>query len=292
MAAHNGILCGDADFFFKSGREENLVTIILFKDKYRPQLDVARDGVRGLALEIASELAVISQRVMRQGFVIDGTYSKLGEANYLFMAMKDYCKLLHERNDLTKQLVFHTSEGSLSNEILANKLLQIEKIEYKSCPNLSKKTVWGVEEDNVYQYLCAAFLRKNYMLQIQFEYFNSKVFISKQTKEISDVYMDLFPAFFFLPEINGDRDILTTGDSYGRYACNEYHRLSQFILKNGKKLKRYVPGIFRELLRVLAEANNDELIAGVNGLLESLRKYPGGLFEVSEELFISEKNLV
>lgn len=193
---------------------------------------------------------------------------------------------------MTKQLVFHTSEGSLSNEILANKLLQIEKIEYKSCPNLSKKTVWGVEEDNVYQYLCAAFLRKNYMLQIQFKYFNSKVFISKQTKEISDVYMDLFPAFFFLPEINGDHDILTTGGSYGRHACNEYHRLSQFILKNGMKLKRYVPGIFRELLRILAEEAGDRLIIGVNSLLESLRKYPGGMFEVSEELFISKKDLV
>ena len=130
------------------------------------------------------------------------------------------------------------------------------------------------------------------MLQIHFKHFNSKVYISKQAKEISDAYMDLFPAFFFLPEINGDRDILTTKDSYGRYACNEYHRLSQFILKNGMNLKRYVPGIFRELLRVLAEEENDELIAGVNSLLESLRKYPGGLFEVSEELFISEKDLV
>ena len=290
IAAHNGILCGDVGSFCEDEEEGNLATIILFRDKYRPQLDVARDGVRGLTLETVSEMAMIRQRVMRQGFMIDGTYSKLGETNYSFIAMKDYCKLLHERNDLTKQLVFCTREGSFYNENLADQLLQTEKIVYESCPRLSNS--WGIGRDNLYEYLCAAFLRKNYMLQIHFKHFNSKVYISKQAKEISDAYMDLFPAFFFLPEINGDRDILTTKDSYGRYACNEYHRLSQFILKNGMNLKRYVPGIFRELLRVLAEEDEDELISGVNSLLESLKKYPGGLFEVSEELFISEKDLV
>lgn len=81
-------------------------------------------------------------------------------------------------------------------------------------------------------------------------------------------------------------------DKYCRYACNEYHGLSQFILKNGIELKRYVPGIFRELLRILVEVEDDKLIDSVNSLLESLRKFPGGLFEVPEELFISEKDLV
>lgn len=214
----------------------------------------------------------------------------MGGENYPYIAMKEYCTLLREREDLKKQLVFHTSEGFLSNENLADQLLRTEKIVYESCPRLPNR--WGAGRDNLYEYLCAAFLRKNYMLQIRFADYNSKVFISKQTNEVSDVYQELFPALFFLPEINGDRDILTTTRSYTRCACNEYHRLSRFILKNGMKLKRYVPGIFRELLRVLAEEDGDKLIAGVNSLLESLRKYPGGLFEVSEELFISEKDLI
>lgn len=290
IAVHNGILCGNAGSLFEVFREANLATIILFRDKHRPWLDVARDGVRGLTLETACEMAIIGNRLAWQGFIIDTNFSELGGENYPYIVMKEYRILLREREDLKKQLVFHTSEGFLSSENLADQLLRTEKIVYESCPRLSN--YWGAGRDNVYEYLCAAFLRKNYMLQIQFEDFLSKIFISKQTKEVPDVYQDLFPAFFFLPEINNECSILTTTRSYTRYACNEYHRLSRFILKNGMNLKRYVPGIFRELLRVLAEEDGDELIAGVNSLLESLRKYPGGLFEVSEELFISEKDLV
>ncbi len=291
IAAHNGILCGDANFFFRNDRQENLATIILLKDKYRPQMDVARDGVRGLTLEIDSEIAIIGRRLMRQGFVTNRILIRKRWTDYSFIAMKDYCNLLRERSDLAKQLVFHTSEGDLSNDKLADQLLQTEKIGYESCPWLGFELFWR-EEDRLYKRLCAAFLRENYMLQIKFAGCVSEVVISKQTKEISDAYMDLFPALFFLPEINGDVDILTTKENYRRYGCNEYHRLSQFILKNGMELKKRVPGIFRELLRVLAEKEGDELIDGVNGLLESLRKFPGGLFAVSDELFISEKDLV
>ena len=41
----------------------------------------------------------------------------------------------------------------------------------------------------------------------------------------------------------------------------------------------------------LAEDSENTLIDNVNGLLESLRKFPGGLFEISEKLFLSEEDL-
>ena len=291
IVAHNGILCGDASFFFENEDDENLATIILFKDKNRPNLDVARDGVRGLTLETASEIEIIRYGLVQQGFKIDGTFLELREENYPFMTMNDYCKLLYRRSDLAKQLVFGTSEGYLSNENLANTLLQKEKITYNSCPKISNKSPWKKNE-NLYEYLCAAFLRENYLLQVQLASYNSEIFISKQKKEISDDYKNLFPACFFLPEINNNCNILTNKRIYQRYACNEYHRLSQYILKYGIELKRYVPGIFRELLRILAQEEGDELIDGINSLLESLRKFPGGLFEVPDELFLSEKDLI
>ncbi len=298
MVAHNGILCGDAGFFFRGNDRKNLATIVLFKDKYRPYLDVARDGVRGFTLEVASEIEIIKNNLARQGFEIIGGAPILTENYYSYIVMEEYCKLLGERDDLIKQLVFDTSEGLLSNESLVGKLLTKEKIQYNSSPKfLCKKFFWS-EDWNLYKYLCAAFLRDNYKLQILFESFNfrgfisSKVFISKKEKDLSDNYKKLFPVCFFLPEINSNCNILTTKFLSDRYACNEYHRLSQFILKNAMKLNKYVPGIFKELLRTLMEKEEDELIDNVNSLLVSLRKFPGGLFEVPEELFLSEKDLI
>lgn len=291
IVAHNGILCGDASFFYNNERNKNLATIILLKDKYRPYLDVARDGVRGLTLETASETEIIKSNLKNQGFEIDGKMSELREENYSYIVMADYCKLLGERDDLAKQLVFNTSEGFLSNESLACKLLEKEKIVYKSCPYISNRSGWAKNKD-LYEYLCAAFLRENYLLQIDFSSYSIKVFVSQREKKLSDNYKKIFPACFFLPEMNHNCDILTSKSIYNRYACNEYHRLSQFILKNGIKLNQYVPGIFKELLRVLAEEAGDKLIGNVNSLLENLRKFPGGLFEVPVELFLSEKDLI
>lgn len=300
IVAHNGISCGDADFFCQTGNDKdflfynyaNLSTIVLFKDKYRPYLDVARDGVRDLTLETASELEIIKNILAYQGFTIEGKLSELRVGNDSYIVMADYCNLLDERNDLAKQLVFDTSEGLLSNESLADKLLYKEKIELRTYPNLSNKHYSYIRNKQLYKNLCAAFLRENYQLEIKIRSDDSPVFISKKEKELSDDYKKLFPACFFLPDINKNTAILTTKDVYYRYACNEYHRLSQFIINNGVELKKYVPGIFKEFLRTLAEDERDELIHNVNSLLENLRKYPGGRFEVPDELFLSEKDLI
>lgn len=291
VVAHNGILCGCDNFLLENGSSKNLVTIILFKDKYRPYLDVARDGVRGLTLETASEIEIIRRNLKNRGLEINEGSSRLREGNYSYITMSDYCKLLNEREDLTKQLVFETNEGLLSNESLANKLLEEEMIEYQSCPEIFNETSW-IKNTNLYEYLCAAFLRKNYLLQIDINSYRCRVYISRKEKELSEDYKKLFPACFFLPDLNKNCTILTTRNIIGRYACNEYHRLSQFILKNGIELNKYVPGVFRELLRILAEENGDKLINNINSLMEDLRKYPGGLFEISEELFLSEKDLI
>lgn len=139
VAAHNGILCGDANFFHDNSDKKNLATIVLLRDKYRPYLDVARDEVRGLTLETASEIEIIQSNLGNQGFKITGILSDFREQNYSYIVMADYCQLLSERDDLAKQLVFNTSEGFLSNESLASILLNKEKIMCKSLPKISNK---------------------------------------------------------------------------------------------------------------------------------------------------------
>lgn len=291
IAAHNGVLCGDADYFFRGDIDINLATIILFKDKYRPHLDVSRDGVRGLTLEMASEIEIIRRNLLDQGFIIYKNSSVLREANYPYIVMTDYCKLLNERDDLAKQLIFRTSEGNLINENLIVKLINDDKIEYQSCPRVYNKEIFGYEE-GVYEYLSAAFLREHYLVQADFTIDDGKIFISKKEKTLSEDYMKLFPACFFLPDLNKNSTILTTKSPNDRCACNEYHRLSQFIIKNGIKLNKHVPGIFRELLRILAEEEESELIDKVNNLLEYLKKFPRGIFQITDELLLSEADLV
>lgn len=291
ILAHNGILCGDASFFYGNYESENLGTIVMLKDKYRPQLDIARDGVRGLTLETAAELEIIKKRLLEQNFELRGSMADLMKRNYSYIVMEDYCNLLYERQDLVNQLIFDTSEGRLSHETLSKKLLKKGKVAYNSWPEMYDMNNWCIN-GYLYKYLCAAFLREKYSVQIEFKSYYPKIFIFEKKKELSENYKKLFPACFFLPEINNNDTILASGNRYCRYACNEYHRLSQFILKNVDELHRYVPGIFKEFLRTLAEDKEDELISNVNNLLENLRKFPEGKFKVSDDLFISKEDFV
>lgn len=135
------------------------------------------------------------------------------------------------------------------------------------------------------------FSERNYSLQINIPFRDKKVYISKEKENLSDDYKKLFSPCFFLPDIDDNDAILTTKYRADRYACNECHRLSQFIITNGVELNSHVPGVFRELLRILAEDEGNQLIDNVNSLLEYLRKYPGGLFAIPEKLFLSERDL-
>lgn len=99
------------------------------------------------------------------------------------------------------------------------------------------------KNNNLYNYLCDAFLRENYLIQINFiSAYVSEISISKKEKALPDDYKKIFPAYFFLPEMNNNCAILTSKEAYCRYACNEFHRLSQFIIKNGIELNKYVQG--------------------------------------------------
>ena len=116
ILAHNGIFCGQDNFFYEEFYDHNLVTIVLFKDKYRPYLDISRDGVRAFTLEAASEIEIIRRNLINEHFLINFNSLDVDKKNYSYIVMADYCKLLSERNDLAKQLFFNTNEGLLSDK--------------------------------------------------------------------------------------------------------------------------------------------------------------------------------
>jgi EAL domain-containing protein (putative c-di-GMP-specific phosphodiesterase class I) len=127
------------------------------------------------------------------------------------------------------------------------------------------------------------------------------IYITRKEMEVSQGYKNLFPANFFLPSADENGNILTCGNRYMRYTCNEYHPLSQFIINNGCKLNERVPGIFNEMLRILSEEGilldevteedcKEQVIEKMNKLLENLRKLPGGLFNITDNLFLSDKD--
>lgn len=289
--AHNGVLCGDASFFSPEsfyGKSENLGTIILLKDAYRPAVDVARDGVRSITLEMASDFDIIKKRINSQGFSIVNSSSSSYISTYKYIPTKSYWELFDQRPDLVSQLVIRTTKGDYSPSELYQALKDHKKLELRD--------VWG-DRYSLYSTMCIAFLEKEFLLRVVFEkklFDPTKVYVVEKTKEADEFYNSIkeLPTMFFLPPFESSCPYLSVASTYSNRIYNADHPLSQFIIHNCDALKKYVPGIFQEILRTLREKNKGKLIENMNDLLSHLRRVPGGLINVPAEISLSEKDFL
>lgn len=293
VAAHNGILCGDANFFSNSqSNSNNIGTILLLKDKYRPSVDVARDGIRKLTLEAFSDIEIIKNRIEANGFEISCDMSKLDVENIPYIPMINYLSLLNERTDLIEQLFFRVDNQWCSFEELQQKIKKSEKVELQEFPQLCKRSSWYYNKNkSLFNYICAAYLRKKCSLRVSFDSYFTKIYVVNKEDDNLKEYIYIFPPNFFLLPLKEDCAYLTSKTPYSRYSCNARHPLSQFVLKNGQILKQHVPGIFKEILRSLAEDEEVDLITNINEMLAHLRNLPGDLVAVPSNLILTENDL-
>ena len=177
-----------------------------------------------------------------------------------------------------------TDKGRLSVEELDENIKKHGKLIHKDMVRLC-------ESRSLSQHLCAVFLRKKYSLRMGTSAWNQEILILKDKEELPSGYEGIFSPFFFLKPMSEDYPYLTARNRYSRYACNAEHRLSQFILRNSEKLNSFVPGILHEMLRSLAADDGAQLISKINDLLARLRTFPGGLFNIPDNLLLTEDDL-
>lgn len=288
ITAHNGVFCGNARFLRDNGyRSIEFGTIVLLKDRYRPGMDVSRDGIKFLPLETESEFEIIKKHIRSQGY---SNYSgSLNNRVVSYIVMSKFTNLLSLRSDLMKQLMFETEYGKLDAEQIREIVKSKRKVEISKFPGLSNK---AYSSYNLYDYLCVACLRAEFSLRMDFsKSYNKKIYVIDKEKDFES-YENTFPANFFIKPLNAKKyTCLTTRSTYNRYCCNADHRLSQFIINNGERLKEYVPGIFKEILRTLAEEEGENLINNINDMLRHLRDLPNSPFEFSNDLFLTSEDL-
>ena len=290
IAAHNGILCGQAQFFFGKSysKDKNLGTVVLLKDKYRPKVDVARDGIRGFSLEVACEIVIRQACIEERGIEMNNAMSDLLKTEYYYSTMSIYKSLLKERKDLLKQLKFKTEKGIFSYYEIETQIEIYGKLKVETFPETPHVYGWGAGK-NLYKCLCVTFLKNNYLLKASFDKYKNDIYIFKKENKNIENDEDIFPVWLFVEPVD-DSVYLTLGSKYNRKTCNRNHPLSQFIIKNGERLKESVPGVFNEMIRSLAEDEKDKLIQNINSLLGHLYNLPGGLFEIPEDLKLTEND--
>lgn len=288
-AAHNGILCGDSEFFFSDDwNKKKLGSIVLLQDKYRPGVDVARLGIRELSLEMSCDLTLIGMSLEREGFPNGINQKALLKDKPWMISASIYSSLLKKRPDLEKRLVFDTDRGSCGCDGLKNLVKKHHRILLKE--GLAFAGGRENEQRRMCYQLCLAYLKQNYALYMTLTGRSREIYITEKRGNTGEEISSIFPSALFLrPE--GKCEYLTERTVSFRYFCNMDHRLSQFIIKNGDLLHQKVPGILKELIRVLQEEENGKLIRAVNDLLTRLRSLPGQPITVPDDVFLTAEDL-
>lgn len=275
IVSHNGIRCGGASFFRRElgwKDESKLGTIILLQDRYRPEVDIARDGIRQLPLELMCELELIREKLQSQGFDVRADSQLSNENQYAYISQKEYMNLLKERPDFIERFSFMTTEGQIDNAQLRKKISQDGCIKLTGIPKRKSNSFYN-DSNNLINFLRVAYLQDLYVLQVHFDRYRPMLFITAKSDMGHNNYPQLLPPALFLPTTQ-PVTYFTTQDTYCRVSCNINHKLSQFIVNNCEALECRVPGLFHEILRSISEDNSDLMITKVNDVLDRMRNLP------------------
>lgn len=289
IVAHNGILCGDDQFFLCNGQNNhNLGAIVLLQDKYRPRVDVARLGIRELTLEMACDFVLVKTSLDQEGFPSNDSQGCLLKNKPSMIPTSMYHSLLVKRPDLEKRLIFDTDKGKCGCSELRELVTAHNRLFLKNKLTLANNQY--NEQKQLHYQLCLTYIKQNYDIYMVLEKYRSEIFITEKARCSAEEDDLIFPVALFLhPDTKCA--FLTEGSVYLRYFCNADHRFSQFLLKNRHLLQQKVPGILKELIRVLQEEGGDNLVQTINDLLLCLRNLPGQPIKIPDDIFLSLDDL-
>ena len=305
LVEHNGIVCGTIEDFFQKdwiGKEFNLLDVlgitILLSDQYRPEMNISRSEIRRVPLEMACDLTLIQEKLVEEGFGVGDILETCLQPKPWLISMSSYWSIIQKRPDLVESLVLRTVKGDyrwneLRKQIRNNKLLVLRwEIHdyYFMYPGYSSS--YSTHPMNIGNQIKLACLKQHFDLHMNMDmYFDlDEIYIREKVGECRALHDEIFPPSLFLyPE--SECEYLTRRQRRFRHWCNADHRLSKYLLKNADFLHKKVPRILREIIRTLQEENGENLVSGINNLLDRLRSMPGQPIQVPADLFLTMDDL-
>ena len=291
LVAHNGIFSGSCKNFLNAfWSTAELSAIVLLMDQYRPEVDVSRSEIWNLSLETACDFALIQERLLKEGFSTVSNLENVLKERPWMIPLSAFQSLVEKRPDFVERLTVYTVEGAYK----WGKLEERMEIE----PQKALLLRWGDYRINMFPenpmdlewQLKLACLKLSYDLRMKMNVNSNKIYIFKKTKDHGKLYDNIFPpSLFIYPET--ECRYLTRGWKGFRHFCNADHRLSKFMLENVEFLQQRVPGILKEMVRTLQEENGEQLVSGINNLLNRLRSISGQSIQVPADLSITMDDL-
>ena len=285
IAVHNGVFCGDSKYLLEGGGGgRHLAAIVLLTDQYRPGVDISRSEIREISLEMACDMVLIQEELAQTGYeVSSGSEARLKDKPWM-IPTSVYQDLVQKRPDLEKRVVANIEDCQYGWNEIQEQILQQKEL------FLRWTTLSFDAKMNLKRQLFLACLKLHYDVNVDMNGYDNEIYIREQIEEQTELHDAIFPPSLFLYPKQECR-YLTRSWSDGRHFCNADHRLSRFMLENADLLQQKFPGMLKEMIRILQEESGEELISGVNDLLNCLRSLPGQYIQVPSDLCLTTEDL-
>lgn len=259
LTAYNGIL-SDSSNLLGTGRE-CIGHVLLLRDAYCPEVDLARDSIKRVPLETACDLCIIQHALMKS-----------------HPQQMDH-KLLQINQLVTEQELQHILRA---HPVWQKQLINIEELQQQIKPDSILHLKHFV--NSLYDYLYLAVLKKHFT--VYFDVSNKKA--PYITQEPADNSTSFFPVTMFFKSKNENEPLGRFYPSQINY-YNQDHPFSKWLIKNQEMLQKQVPSVYNNLLEIMVLSSKpSEIIEKVNSLLRMLRNFNNNLFEVSDTLFLNK----
>lgn len=273
ITAFNGILADQSQLL---GKTDGLIgMILLLQQRYRPEVNLARDTISELPLEALAALSVLQRKLG-----LDYWYGDQPEAfqasRFCLKTEEELWTLLEEESALKDELRLGSHTLCEAAELLGQgKVVELSSVSRKS----------------LYDMLCLAAAKKL-----------GTVF--RNTKAYSDIYFrrgtevnstTSFPVSLFIAW-EGDGTPFAEVGSYWNSRINSYnpeHPVFQWLIGHQQELMEKVPGIYNTLLEdMITATDSKKLCEKLNDGLKRLQNIPGNPYEVNDSLFLKESDFV
>lgn len=291
--SYNGIICGDVDFFFHTSRSYYGI-IMLLKDKFRPRISISRQNMQWASLEMFS--------VIERMFYAIGGVEEVAEVNdrifqefqFQYYPAQRYWDVMQANKSMFKFGPVFANGNLYSAEMLQQILDRGEEVVINDLhwPALFVDSMGDLQRLSLTNFFNIAYLRKEYMLRIKFEGSRIKTFIVKKGCDMSNEHANILPPYFFILPLDKNCPYLTTKRPSSRNACNANHRFATFVLDNCVVLNDYFPELLWEMLHSVFEDKCEVMIEKVNNVLKYLQQISNGLFEITNNIYLTEDDFI
>lgn len=250
------------------------VDVRLLRGSYAPGVNVARDSITKLPIEASVEFGIIDESVGMKRYFEEKSY-RLG---YYYETENELSELIKKHHEWESRIVIEDHDEN------KKAVSEITKGDSLRSPLFDKRSP--------YHNVAIEFLKEKYSLSYSVE--QHRFFI--EDKEESCLDTSDFPVQMFF-KIRYNRELLgVISNSIFNHGINVYspeHRFSQWLIKNREKLEKELPTVYRKILKIMIMSGyKTDVIKNLNDTLAQLKNYRNNHFDITDELYLTEDDLV